>query len=156
MQIIGLYLKRNRFTDIFLLIILLKRRFRFQEELVMDILNIAGQYLAPIAVMGGVIKRKKVIKNKNRKDFLATFAVLPFATFAVKKTYYFLILSTLLPMLSCIFFVTLSAVFTASVSGESAETESFEVVVVSSLLLLQAAKKDTTATMANNFFILYF
>ncbi|MBL0200896.1 MAG: hypothetical protein IPP81_12380 [Chitinophagaceae bacterium] len=41
--------------------------------------------------------------------------------------------------------------FTASVSGESAETESFEVVVVSSLLLLQAAKKDTTATMANNF-----
>ena len=148
MQIIGLYLKRNRFTDIFLLIILLKRRFRFQEELVMDILNIAGQYLAAIAVMGGVIKRKKVIKNKNRKDFLASFAV--------KKTYYFLILSTLLPMLSCIFFVTLSAVFTASVSGESAETESFEVVVVSSLLLLQAAKKDTTATMANNFFILYF
>ena len=142
MQIIGLYLKRNRFTDIFLLIILLKRRFRFQEELVMDILNIAGQYLAPIAVMGGVIKRKKVIKNKNRKDFLASFAVLPFATFAVKKTYYFLIL--------------LSAVFTASVNGESAETESFEVVVVSSLLLLQAAKKDTTATMANNFFILYF
>ena len=53
MQIIGLYLKRNRFTDIFLLIILLKRRFRFQEELVMDILNIAGQYLAVIAVMGG-------------------------------------------------------------------------------------------------------
>jgi hypothetical protein len=85
MQIIGLYLKRNRFTDIFVLLIPLKRRFRFQEELAMDILNLAGQYLAAIAVMGGVINRKKVIKNKNREDFLATFAVLSFATLAVMK-----------------------------------------------------------------------
>ena len=70
--------------------------------------------------------------------------------------YFFIRVSTILMELSCIFLFTLSAVFTASISGESAETESFELVVVSSLLLLHAAKKEAMITMANNFFIALF
>jgi hypothetical protein len=51
---------------------------------------------------------------------------------------------------------TLSAVFTASINGDSDEIVSFEVVVDSSVLLLQAAKNEVKITIANSFFIIFF
>lgn len=70
--------------------------------------------------------------------------------------HHFLILSGILPVLSCSIFPALSAVFTASISGDSVELESVVVVVFSSLLLLQAVKNDAIVKMTNIFLMAVF
>jgi nitrate/nitrite-specific signal transduction histidine kinase len=68
--------------------------------------------------------------------------------------YFLLVVSVIRWVLSCKILLALSAMFTASINGDS---EAFNVsvpeTVDSSLLLLQAADNKMTAEIANSFFI---
>ena len=71
--------------------------------------------------------------------------------------YFLWLVSIIWRVLSCNILLALSAVFTASISGDSdEETESVAVVFFASLSLLQAVTTAAIVTMVNNFFIMFF